>query len=129
MAPLLDVVFILLIFFAVSTSIIVHNQGLDLELPAAKSVVEDVKGLTISITKSKRIIMDDQQVNIDDVTAEVRKRILSKPDTQVIFSSDRDISYELIIQVLDAIRLGGCSRIILQAEKELLNHNAQRTGN
>ncbi|RAP38178.1 hypothetical protein DID80_03155 [Candidatus Marinamargulisbacteria bacterium SCGC AAA071-K20] len=118
MTPLLDIIFILLIFFAVSTTLITNKDGLKLDLPQATSVVKEEKGLTISVTKTKTIMVDKQEVKLDNLQQFVKQKIDQDNQTKIILNADRNLAYYFIVEILDQIRLGGGLNIILQAEKK-----------
>jgi biopolymer transport protein ExbD len=121
LTPLLDIIFILLIFFAVSTSLMTHYQGLELALPQAETVSEEKAGLVISVTVNKDIIINEQQVPLSTLSTVIQTVLTQNPDTKMILNADQNLSYSFIVEILDKIRLGGTSDIILQAEKVILN--------
>lgn len=109
-------VFILLIFFAVSTTLVLENQGIKLDLPSAESVVESKKGITISIDKTNRIFIDDEATTLEILlTKLIAYKSESTQEINVILNADKDVSYEHIIEVLDTIRIAGIANIVLEA--------------
>jgi biopolymer transport protein ExbD len=117
MTPLLDIIFILLIFFAVSTTLITNKHGMKLDLPQANSVNKEEKGMTISVTKTKKIMIDKQEVSIDKLQYFVKEKLSQDYESKIILNADRNLAYFYIVEILDQIRLGGGLNIILQAEK------------
>ena len=116
MAPLLDVVFILLIFFAVSSTILDKNQGMNLDLPSAKSVKQQVPGLVVRIDKNQRVYLDKQPITESSISSQIAKKLKQDPTTKVILQADRLTPYSHVIRVLDKIRLGGGYDVVLEAK-------------
>ena len=117
LAALIDIVFVLLIFFAVSSSLISKNQGIPMDLPQASSVEKSNANLTISIKKNGAIYYDKMKITLNQISQIVTDYLEENPELQVNLGADKTIPYENVIQVLDQIRLAGCSNIALQTEK------------
>ena len=64
LTPLLDIIFILLIFFAVSTSIITNQQGIKLDIPKAETSTKEEIGLVVSIKPNQTIIINQKNISI-----------------------------------------------------------------
>ena len=117
LAPLIDIVFVLLIFFAVSSSLISKNQGIPLDLPQASTVENKDPGITISITPDSTIYINKTKVLLSQIPNIIKQHMEEDPLIQVMLNADKTLSYSIIIDVLDHIRLSGCSNIALQTEK------------
>lgn len=118
MAPLLDVVFILLIFFAVSSSVVMQNQGMNLQLPAAKSVTKQVPGVVVRIDQEQRVYLDQQRIEPSTLKKRISDLLEKDPKVKVILRADRLTPYSHVVRVLDAIRLGGAYDVVLEARKD-----------
>ena len=118
MTPLLDIIFILLIFFAVSTTLITNQHGMKLDLPQANTVKKEEKGLTISVSKQKVIRVDKNEVPFEKLQLFIKNKLSQEPNSKIILNADRNLAYFYIVEILDQIRLGGGLNIILQAEKK-----------
>ena len=119
-APLIDIIFILLIFFAVNTTIMINQQGLKLDLPQAASSEKNNESIVISIDKNEMIFIDKQPVSIDQLISYLEPVALSDPDKEVLINSDKTITYAVLINVLDKVRLSGLSKLSLQTEKKII---------
>ena len=119
LAPLIDIVFILLIFFAVSSSLISDNESIPLELPTAVSSENTPPDLVISVKKTQEIYINSQKITIAQIPPIIIQALSSNPSTQVIINADKKLDYGFIIALLDKIRLSGCSNIALQVEKKI----------
>jgi len=117
LTALIDVMFILVLFFAVSTSFNQKQTGLNLTLPSAKSVESPKKAVTISIDRNQRIYWNGVRLSEERVSQKVAEMLKENPDQQVILQADKQTPYLRVISVLDTIRRSGCSTVMLEAEK------------
>ena len=117
LAPLIDIVFILLIFFAVSSSLISTNKAIDLDLPTASSGQTVEPTLTISVDESLSLFIDQQQIDLNQLPTIISQSLIENNNLQVTLNADKSLPYENIINILDIIRLTGCSQIALQVNK------------
>ena len=110
-SPLIDVVFILLIFFMVSTTF-VKDSKLDLERPGAQSASRaPSKAVRISIDRSGAIFMDNAPVRPWMVQSRVREGLASGAADTVLVITDRRVSAERLIEVVDQARLAGATDV------------------
>ncbi len=116
LAPFIDMVFTLLIFFAVTTTLMVQEKAIDLDLPAAESTVEQTPGIVISIDKNQDIHIDNDKVTADTLQASIARILQGKPDASFIFRADKTVPYDIVISTLDKARLGGAGKLFLEAE-------------
>ncbi len=119
LAPLIDIVFILLIFFAVSSSLISNNQSIPLDLPTASSSETNAPDIIISVKKNRDIYIDSQKISFAQIPPLIIQAMSQNPSTQIIINADKKLDYGFIISLLDKIRLSGCSNIALQVEKKI----------
>mgnify|MGYP001284065252 CR=1 FL=1 len=119
LAPLIDIVFILLIFFAVSSSLISNNQSIPLDLPTASSSETNAPDIIISVKKNRDIYIDSQKISFAQIPPLIIQAMSQNPTTQIIINADKKLDYGFIISLLDKIRLSGCSNIALQVEKKI----------
>ena len=119
MLPLIDIVFLLLVFFIyVMLSMAVH-RGLPVILPTSSTAKID-KHLILSVTVKAdgTIYVDKERISLEDLESDLRQRVREKEETGVLLFADRDLPYQKLFQVLDQIRMAGVSRISLQAEAD-----------
>ena len=121
MLPLIDIVFLLLVFFIYAMLSMAVHRGLPLVLPLSSSAKID-KQLVLSVTvKSDRTIyVDKERVSFDDLASVLRTKTASGGEPGVLLFADRSLPYQQLFQVLDQIRTAGIQRISLQAEAEQL---------
>ena len=119
MLPLIDVVFLLLVFFIYAMLSMAVHRGLPLVLPASSTAKIDKKlVLSVSIKSDGTIYIDKHQVALEDLAESLKVRAGHESDPGVLLFADRDISYQKLFKVLDQIQTSGINRISLQAESE-----------
>ncbi len=118
MSPLIDMVFILLIFFMVSTTF-VKDMKVDLERPGAASAVAATnKEVRVTIDASQTIYVDGNPVRPWMVQSRVRELIEAAGHGQVLIVTDRNIPADKLIEVVDQCRLAGATDVGVATEKE-----------
>ena len=119
MLPLIDIVFLLLVFFIYAMLSMAVHRGLPVVLPTSSSAKID-KELVLSVTvKSDRtIFVDKERIAFDDLASVLRTKTASASEPGVLLFADRGLPYQRLFQVLDQIRMAGIHRISLQAEAE-----------
>jgi len=116
-APLIDMVFILLIFFLVTTSF-VRETGVDINRPAAVTAVSKKKAnILVGITKDDRIFMEKREIDIRAVRANVERALAENPESAVIIVADRESKTGTVIKVMDECKLAGAKDVSLAARQ------------
>ena len=114
-APLIDMVFILLIFFLVTTSF-VKETGVDINRPTARTAVSKEKAsILVGVTKDGRIYMAKREIDIRAVRANIERALAESPESQVIVVADRESQTGTVIKVMDECRLAGAVNVSLAA--------------
>jgi biopolymer transport protein ExbD len=117
-SPLIDMVFILLIFFMVSTTF-VKDMKIDIERPGAASAQRaSSKALRINIDSSSNIFIDGSPVRPWMVQSRVREFLDSAGSKQVLVITDRRVAAERLVEVVDQCRLAGATEVGVATEKE-----------
>lgn len=118
LTPMLDVVFIMLIFFIV-TSTFVKESGVDVTRPQAEtSVVTESNAIQIGITAANQVFMDKRQVDPRAIRANVEKSLAENPGASVIIVADRDSNTHTLIEVMDQARLAGATSVSVASEND-----------
>ena len=119
MLPLIDIVFLLLVFFIYAMLSMAVHRGLPVELPLSTTAEIDKK-LTLSVTvkADEAIYVDKEPVALSELTDVLRSRAGGNREPGVLVFAERDLPYQMIYTILDKIRLAGLSRISLQADFE-----------
>ena len=114
-APLIDMVFILLIFFLVTTSFI-KETGVEVNRPTAATAVSQAKAtILIGIDAADRIFFDHREVDVRAVRANVERALAENPDGVVVVVADRASTTGTSIRVMDGCRLAGATNVSLAA--------------
>jgi biopolymer transport protein ExbD len=116
LTPMLDVVFIMLIFFIVTASF-VKESGIDVSRPSAGTAERKERGnILIAITANDQIWMDRRQVNPRALRANIERLHAENPQGSVVIQADKDSKNGLLVQVMDAARAAGVNNVSLAAE-------------
>ena len=116
--PMLDVVFILLIFFIVTANFI-KEPGLEINRPDSETAeVTENAAILIAIGSAGEIYMDGRRIDVRQVKANVLKLLADKPQGSVVIQADEAASADAIIQVMDGARDAGVFDISLAAEPD-----------
>jgi len=115
LTPLIDMVFILLIFFVVTSSF-VKESGIEVNRPSAKSAERQERGnIIISITKKGEIWIDRRRINLSALRANVERLHAENPEGSVIIAADRDARTGILVEALDQARLAGVANVSIAA--------------
>ena len=118
LTPMLDVVFILLIFFIVTASF-VKESGMDIDRPAAAMAVRKERGnILVAITPTGQIWIDRRQVDVRAVRANIERLHAENPQGAVVIQADRESKNGLLVEVMDAAKLAGVENVSIAAEVE-----------
>ncbi|MDH5632511.1 MAG: biopolymer transporter ExbD [Gammaproteobacteria bacterium] len=115
MTPMLDIVFIMLIFFIVTTSF-VKESGVDVNRPSAKTAERKERGnILIGITEQNEIWIDKRKVDISAVRANVERLHAENPEGAVVIQADKKSKTGLLVEVMDQTKLAGVDNISIAA--------------
>jgi biopolymer transport protein ExbD len=116
LTPMLDVVFIMLIFFIVTASF-VKEAGIDISRPPAATAERKERGnILVAITENDQIWIDRRQVDPRALRANIERLHAENPQGSVVIQADESSKNGLLVQVMDAARLAGVSNVSLAAE-------------
>ena len=116
MTPMLDVVFIMLIFFIVTSSF-VRETGVDVSRPSADTAVAtDASSVQIGITQNNEIWIDKRRIDPRAVRANVEKAMAENPGSAVVIVADEGSNTDTLIKVMDQARLAGAENISVAAK-------------
>ena len=118
LTPMLDIVFIMLIFFIVTTSF-VKEISIDVNRPTKSPIKEQKKSdvISVRILDSGQILIQERLISLDAVRANIESSLALKPQASVVVVSDRDADAGLLVRVIDQSRLAGASSVSLAAQK------------
>ncbi len=114
--PMLDIVFIMLIFFIVTTSF-VKEPGISPQRPTADTAAEKTRGnVLIAISQTGQIWMDKRSVELNQVRTLVEAVLAENPESSAVIIADEQANSGVLIDLMDQIRLGGIGNISIAAE-------------
>lgn len=112
MTPMVDVVFLLIIFFMVSTTFITLESGLPVDLPQAQSATAQSSEVpTVTVNSERAIFLAGSQVQEADLVALLRSRLEASGQGTVVLRADQTVPHGLTVRVMDLIRQAGAQRI------------------
>lgn len=116
--PMLDVVFIMLIFFIVTTSF-VKETGVDISRPSNSNAKQVKKGnILVAIKDDGAIWINKQEVDLRAVRSRVEKMHAENPEASAVIIADRGSRTGDLVQVMDQIKSAGVQSISIAAEKD-----------
>jgi biopolymer transport protein ExbD len=117
LTPMLDVVFIMLIFFIVTTSF-VKEAGIQVNRPSAATSEQKAKAnIIVAIRKNNEIWIDKRIVDLRAVRANIEKLKSLNSQNSIVIQSDKESKTDTLIKVMDQIRLAGINEISISALK------------
>jgi biopolymer transport protein ExbD len=117
MTPMLDVVFIMLIFFIVTASF-VKEAGIDVNRPdAATAVKKDRANILVAISDKGEVWINKRQVDIRAVQANIERLYAENPQGSVVIQADKKATTEVLIKVMDASRAAGVFDVSIAADE------------
>jgi len=118
-SPLIDMVFILLIFFMVSTTF-VKDMKLDLERPGASSAVRaSSKVIKVYLDNQAQTYIDNQPIKVWAIQSKLRDMLRNAAEKSVLVVTDESVAVEKLIEVIDQCRLAGARDVAVAAKKEV----------
>jgi len=110
MAPLIDIVFLLLIFFMVATTYLDPERELEIDLPVAESagVSEEAPNeIVISVMQDGRLVCGGREMQVGELSALLTDAARRDSETPVTIRGDRRVEHERVVAVLDACGMAG----------------------
>ena len=119
MLPLIDIVFLLLIFFIYAMLSMAVHRSLPVSLPVSSTAeIHTELNLSISVNNNGDIFLDKTMVSLEDLQVILQDKVLKAADgksVQVDLFADKALSYQKLYRVLDIVRIAGVSNVSLQA--------------
>lgn len=118
MGPLMDIVFILLIFFVVTSSF-TRETGVDVTKPQAQSASQlEKENLLIAITREGTIHINERQVDLASLQDILKQSLAKTPDREAVVIADKGAETGVLVQVIDACNLSGVKKVSIAAQAE-----------
>ena len=115
---LIDVLFILLIFFMV-TSTFLEQPGIKLELPKAQSAqVEQIENLIIYVDRQRQVFLNDKPVAIDRLEKLLTETIAENDQPTLVLRADKAVPHGLVVTIMDLAKRSGVKRLVIGTDIE-----------
>ncbi len=120
LTPLIDMVFLLLIFFLLTANFL-RNEGISVNLPAAKSATlqNATSEITVIIDPKGRIFIDQRQMDLAGVYHFFCERVKREQKVTVVIKADKTTPVEWVIKVMDRAKLAGIRKVFIATEREI----------
>lgn len=118
LTSLIDIVFLLLIYFLLTTNFMVE-EGIKIKLPQAKaSAPQTEESLTVYVDRQGRAFLAEQEVPLDQLFTRLRQMIGNQEDKLVVVRADRAVILNQAVKVMDLAKAAGAGRLCLATEKD-----------
>jgi biopolymer transport protein ExbD len=119
MVPLIDSMFILLIFFIYGMLTMVVHRGIVVELPRARAAAVDQKDyISVSVTRDGEVYLDREPIALRELTPRLQQATAANPEFRVYLGADREALHGNVVRVLDAVRRAGVRKVFFETELE-----------
>jgi biopolymer transport protein ExbD len=117
-SPLIDLVFLLLIFFMVTTSF-VKETGIDVRRPSASTATLSENGnILVAVSDKGTVHFDGKKIDLRSLRSHITRALAENPEGSVVIVADK-VSYTgIVIRVMDQCRLAGAKRVSIAASKK-----------
>jgi len=116
--PLIDVVFFLLATFVMVSLSMVRNQGINVNLPSARTGVSQERNVSVTITVTEQgdVLLDKEHIAFEALPTRLKELKAANPDTKVFINGDKKVFFETAIRVLDEVRAAGITKVAIQTK-------------
>jgi biopolymer transport protein ExbD len=115
--PLIDMVFILLIFFLLTSSAL--QPSVDVELPeTTEGKLADLPTLVVTIQADGTLLIDEQSVSLDRFFPVLESRYLEQPNTELTIRADRRVAFGEVVRIMDLCKRAGAEEVSFLVEVE-----------
>jgi len=113
MTPLIDMVFLTLLFFMVN-AVLSINPAIRVDLPRARSSLGAVgRDVVVTVQADGSVFIDDRRVDDDEFAVELRAALARAGTSSVLLQADKSLAYERLVGVMDQAKIAGTGRISL----------------
>jgi biopolymer transport protein ExbD len=117
LTSLIDIVFLLLIYFLLTTNFLAE-EGIRVQLPQAVSAVsQEDRELVVTVSPEGDVYLGARLLNLDELRDIVKQRLEADPETAVVLKADRTLMLDRVVQVMDTIKAAGAARLRLATER------------
>ncbi|MBN2366367.1 MAG: biopolymer transporter ExbD [Calditrichaeota bacterium] len=116
--PLIDVLFILIIFFAVSSTFL-EQPGIKLALPEAEETeVQKIEKAVLFISADEQLLFRDKEINLDNLGPMLKDAMDQSQDKSLIINADKGVAHGVVVTVMDIARQSGVQKLVIATEQK-----------
>ncbi|MGA1839772.1 MAG: ExbD/TolR family protein [bacterium] len=118
MTPMIDIVFLLLIFFLLTTNFITQ-EGINVNLPNARATgAQTQEEITIHITREGRVFIKNEEVNEAELYKTLKSLIRNDPGKPLTIRADKDVVLDAVVKVMDTAKSSGAQKLFIATERD-----------
>jgi biopolymer transport protein ExbD len=119
LTSLIDIVFLLLIYFMLTTNFMV-DEGISIKLPQARAAAPQTQQeITVYVDKEGRTYIENKPVPEEMVFKHIKEMINGQEDRLVVVKADREVVLNKAVKIMDLAKAAGAGRLCLATEKDL----------
>jgi len=119
MLPLIDIVFLVLVFFIYAMLSMAVHRGLPVILPSSSTAkIDKTIVLSVTVKADGTVFVDKKPTPLNNLTEALKRAVKGDSAAGALVFADRDLPYQKLFKVMDSIRMAGVNRISLQAEAD-----------
>jgi biopolymer transport protein ExbD len=118
LTSLIDIVFLLLIYFLLTTNFMV-DEGIKIKLPNASATSPQTqKEITIVVDEKGRAFFENHEISLNELFATLKERLKGREDSLVVIKADRAVVLNKAVRIMDVAKAAGAGRLVLATEKD-----------
>ena len=116
--PLIDVLFILIIFFAVSSTFL-EQPGIKLALPEAKKTdLQKIEKAVLFITDDQQLLFRNKEISLENLGSLLKDAMEQSLDRTLIVNADKNVPHGFVVKVMDISRQSGVQKLVVATEQK-----------
>ena len=117
--PLIDIVFLVLVFFIYAMLSMAVHRGLPVVLPSSSTAkIDKTIVLSVTVKSDGSVFVDKKPIHLDDLAEALKRAVKGDKEAGVLLFADRNLSYHKLFKIMDCIRTAGITKISLQAKAD-----------
>ena len=116
-SPMIDMIFLLLVFFILSTMYMTETKTIDLRLPKADMASVNMQTkFTVTVLPDGKLMLGNQPVTAENLIAQAKEKSMQDKDFAIILHADEETNYSHVVTLLDRLKKGGITRVALATQ-------------